>query len=145
MGKLLHADFAENFDVIDKGTFANVTTEQNTGYVSVAGYDRIVVIIHALVVGTTVDADIEIGVDSDGTSAVTLKSITQLVAADDGDLICIDIRPDELNNPANTSVMNFDYLNVEVTPSGAAYVSVLVLGVRKYAGEAGSGWDQAVS
>lgn len=123
-----HADFAEQFAPVDKAAFSGVTTEQNSGYVSVAGYQRITVLVHALVVGTTLDVDVEIATAVGGTNAFTLKSITQLVAADDDTLVCIDIRADELSNPSGASANEYSFLNVEVTPSGSATVSVLVLG-----------------
>ncbi|MBL8133914.1 MAG: hypothetical protein JNL42_18780, partial [Anaerolineae bacterium] len=75
---ILHADFAEQFAPLDKAAFVGVTTEQNTGYVSVAGYQRLAVLIHALAVGTTLDADVEIATAAGGTNALTLKSMTQL-------------------------------------------------------------------
>ncbi|MCK6581197.1 MAG: hypothetical protein L6Q98_24160 [Anaerolineae bacterium] len=140
---ILHADFAEQFAPLDKAAFVGVTTEQNTGYVLVAGYQRLAVLIHALTVGTTLDADVEIATAVGGTDALTLKSMTQLGAADDDKLICIDIRPDELTAPAGTSATDFDYLNVEVTPSGAATVSVIVLGIPR--DQPASGWDAVVS
>ncbi|MCK6580352.1 MAG: hypothetical protein L6Q98_19840 [Anaerolineae bacterium] len=142
---LLHADFAENFVPIDKAALVGVTTEQNTGYVSLQNYLRIAILIHALVVTTTLDVDVEIATSDAGANAYTAKSITQLVAADDGDLIVIDLRPDELNNPSGGAADDgYAYLNVEVTPSGAATVGVVVLGVPRYKGTPGTEWDQSV-
>ena len=123
-----HADFAEQFAPIDRAAFSGITGEQNTGYVSVAGYQRITVLVHALVVATTLDVDVEIATAVGGTNAFTLKSMAQLVAADDDTLVCIDIRADEMTNPSGASANEYSFLNVEVTPSGAATVSVLVLG-----------------
>ncbi|MBK8023514.1 MAG: hypothetical protein IPK19_19295 [Chloroflexi bacterium] len=140
---ILHADFAEQFAPLDKAAFVGITGEQNTGFVSVAAYQRIAVLIHALAVGTTLDADVEIATAAAGTNALTLKSMSQLGASDDDKLVCIDIRPDELVAPTGTSAVDFDYLNVEVTPSGAATVSVIVLGIPR--DQPASGWDAVVS
>lgn len=142
---LIHADFAENFAPLDRASFVGITTEQNTGYIAIGGCQRIAVLIHALVVGTTLDADIEVATASGGTNATTLKSITQLGAAADDALVCIDIRPEELSHPAGTDVMEFDYLNVEVTPSGAATVSVIVLGIPRDKPADPALWTQIVS
>lgn len=144
MGRL-NTSFGEEFAVVDTGLFSGVTTEQNTGYVSIADYLRIAIVIHALVVGTTLDVDIEIGTSSGGADAVTLKSITQLGASADGAVVVIDVRPDELSNPAGTAVNEFSFLNVEVTPSGSATVSVLVLGQPRYRDEEAAGWTEVVS
>lgn len=141
-----HADFAEQFAPLDKAAYSGITGEQNTGYVSVAGYQRITVLVHALVVGTTLDVDVEIATASGGTNAFTLKSMAQLVAADDDTLVCIDIRADEMTNPSGASANDYGYLNVEVTPSGSATVSVLVLGwSATNAPVPASLWKQAVS
>lgn len=142
---LLHADFAENFAPIDQNAFVGVTTEQNTGYVLVANYQRIAILIHALVVGTTLDVDVEIATSSGAANAFTLKSITQLVAADDNAVVCIDIRPDELTNPSGASANEYRYLNVEVTPDGSATVGVIVLGIPRDKPAPATLWTQRIS
>jgi len=142
---VMNVDFSETWVPIDTLLISAATTEQNSGYVSLAGYNRVAIIVHALIVTTTLDIDIEIATAVGGTNAVTLKSAAQLLAADDGDIIVFDIRPDELSNPANTSVNEFSWLNVELTPSGAATVSVIVLGMSAYRPGIQTLWSQAIS
>lgn len=105
------------------------TTEQNSGYVNVGKYHRIAVVLHALVVGTTLDIDIEVANDNAAANVFTLKHITQLVAADDDVVVVIDIRGDELGKPSGATGQNYDWLNVEVTPSGASTFSCIVYGI----------------
>jgi hypothetical protein len=146
MSGLIHADFAENYALVDSASFVGVTNEQNTGYVDLSAYVRLVILIHAIAVGTTLDADVEIATTSGGANAHTIKSITQLGGSDDGAVVVIDLRPDDLNNPAGaTADDGYRYLNVEVTPSGSATVSVLVLGALRNSGSASTTWDEAVS
>lgn len=121
-------DFAEGFAPIDKAFFSAVTTVQDTGFVDASLYNRITVLIYATTVGTTLDVDIEVSESADGSNPFTLKSITQLVAADDGALVCIDIKGDEIANPPSAPGGNYRYLNVELTPDGAGTAFVLVLG-----------------
>lgn len=147
MSSLIHAGFGENFTPIDKAALVGVTTEQNTGYVSIANYVRVAILIHALAVGTTLDADVEIATSAAAANAVTLKSITQLASDDDGAQICIELRPDELSNPAISGAADdgYQYINLEVTPSGSATVSVQILGVPRNKGEASTAWDEVVA
>lgn len=138
----MHAKFAELYAPIDRALFVAATTEQNTGYVALTQYLRAAVIVHALSVTTTLDVDIEVATSAAGANAITLKSAVQLAAADDDVILCFDIRADELSNPAGTSVNEFTHVNVEVTPNGAATVSVLVLGLPR--GLPAAGWTQTV-
>ncbi|MDZ4768367.1 MAG: hypothetical protein SGJ24_04500 [Chloroflexota bacterium] len=146
MTSLLHADFAENYVLIDKMVISAATSEQNTDYVSIKDYLRIVVIVHALIVTTTLDIDIEAATSSAGANSYNVKRATQLVGADDNDVVIFDIRPDEMSNPAGGAADDgYQYLNIELIPSGAATVSVLMLGVPRNRGAVGTSWDQAVS
>lgn len=122
-------EFSEAHALLDKMGDDNAAAEQNSGYFSMALYHRIAIVLHAVQVTTTLDVDVEIATDAAGSDAVTLKSITQLTADDDDAVVVIEIRAEELGNPANTTVMNFDYVNVEVTPVGAATYSLLVYGI----------------
>jgi hypothetical protein len=138
----MHAAFHENYLPIARAALIGVTTVQNTGWLSLRDHVRVAVILHALNVTTTLDAIVEIATSAAGANAVTLRSMTQLAAADDNVVICFDVRPDALSSPADTSVNEFTHLNVKVTPNGAATVSVLVLGEPR--SKPGTGWAQAV-
>ncbi|MDZ4771210.1 MAG: hypothetical protein SGJ24_18975 [Chloroflexota bacterium] len=138
----MHAHFAEQYAPIDRAAYVAVTAEQNSGYVALTSYTRIAILIHAITVTTTLDVDIEIATSAAGANERTLKSMTQLVAADDDVIVCIDVRPDELTSPAGTTVNEFTHLNVEVTPNGAATLSVIVLGVPR--SQPATGWTQAI-
>lgn len=100
---------------------ASYSSEQNTGYVSLALYNRAVVIIHAGVLGQNVDVDLEQATDTSGTSAKPLdsggKDITLTATTDNGTVSVIEIRGEELD------VSNgFDCINLEMTPAGSSSI-----------------------
>lgn len=120
--------FGENFAPLAKFSGSAVSSEQNSGYVNVGRYHRIAVVLHAILVGTTLDMDIEITTDGVSAGLFTLKSMTQLDGNDDGSIVVAEIRTDELGKPTGASSENYDYLNVELTPSGNATFSCVVYG-----------------
>lgn len=123
------ADFAERHALLSKIGSTSFTTEQNlTAYVDVSKYNRVVVVLHAIAVGTTLDLDVEVSESSAGTSAHTLKSITQLTSGDDDVVVVVDIQTAEMTKPSGASGSNYRYLNVELTPDGTCAASVLVFG-----------------
>lgn len=123
--------FSEVHQLLASTYPASYASEQNTTFVNVANFHRVVVIITAGNIGTSLDADIEIATDSDATGLHTLKSITQLTEAgsDDNSTVVVEIRNEELTKPANASSSNYDWLRVETTPSGASIYGVQVWGV----------------
>lgn len=122
--------FGENFAPLVHVYGAAVTTEQNTVWIQVAKYHRIAIVLHALVVGTTLDLDVEVATDDQATGLWTLpdKTLPQLVAADDNTISVIEIRTDELGKPTGAPSENYDWLRVEITPSAAATYSLVVYG-----------------
>ena len=109
--------FSEVWSLLADIDPASYTTEQNTGYVCLDRYHRAVVIIHAGVLGTGLDVDLEEGTDTSGTGAASLdsgnKDITLTATTDNNTVSVIEIRTEELD------VTNgYDCINVEVTPGG---------------------------
>jgi len=107
---------------------ASYSTEQNTGYVSLANYHRAVVLIHCGVIGGNLDIDIEQATDTSGTSAKSFdsggKDIAKTATTDNNTVSAIEIRNEELDI-AN----KFDCINVEVTPASAGIFGVQVYGL----------------
>lgn len=121
------------------------TTEQNSGYVNVAKYHRVVVLFYALQTTTAVDVDLEITTDGVSAGLYTLKSITALDSEGDDKLIAIELRTDELGKPSGASSENYDWINVEVTPTDACAFTCLVFGfVPRYAEVDQTGWEEVV-
>lgn len=126
--------------------YSGVTSAQDTGYVNIANYRRVAIIIKAIAVGTTLDADIEIATDDSATGVYTLKSITQLEAADDAAVVLVNVRDEELSKPALASSSQYDWINVETTPSGSGTYVVLVFGLEpRYAPVGTTEWDEVVA
>lgn len=122
-------EFSETHALLDKMGSASETGTADSGYFSMANYHRIAIVLHAVQVTTTLDVDIEVATDAAATGVHTLKSITQLTGDDDGAVVIIEIRAEELGKPTNASSENYDWVNVELTASGAATYSLLVYGL----------------
>lgn len=123
------AQFNEEHAILAKMGASALAAEANSGYVNVGNYHRIAIVLHAVQVTTTLDVDIEIAEDANATNVHTLKSITQLTADDDTAVVVINIRGEELGKPTGASGINYEWLNVEVTPSGALTYSLIVYGL----------------
>lgn len=120
--------FSEGHYPLAKINPASYSAEQNSGRVSLSQYHRAVAIIHAGVLdsGETLDADLE---QADAASGGTLKaiagkSITQLDNDDDGAVVAIELRSEELDVDGG-----FEYINLELTPSAAMICSAIVYGI----------------
>lgn len=141
-------NFAEGFAPLAAFGAAAATTEQNSGYVNMAKYHRLVIILYVLTTGTTLDLDVEVTTDGVSAGLFNLpgKSITQLTSSDDDVTLCIDIRADELGKPAGAPSENYDWVNIEITPSGAANFTCLVFGAEpRFAPIDQTLWEQAIS
>lgn len=125
-------NFSEANKVLAHDFGVGVTTEQNSAWIQMSLYHRLAVVIHALVVGTTFDVDIEIATDASGSNLFTLYRATQLVAADDNNLIIFEIRGEKLGHPTGAPAENYDFVRVEITPSGAATYSSIIYGNGRY-------------
>ena len=119
--------FSEVHALLDKMVVSGGVAGANSGYNSLAKYHRAVIIIVPLSIASTFNVDIEVAEDAAGTHAHTLKSITQMTAADNGGVVQIEIRGEELANPTGASGSNYDFINVEVTPAGGAATYVVLL------------------
>lgn len=138
--------FTEVHEVLGELFPASYAAEQNvpsSGFINVGMYHRVVIILSAGNIGTSLDADVEVATDNNGSNVRTLKSITQLTEAggDDNSRVAIEIRGEELNIEG----VNYPYLRLEVTPNGATLAGALVLGIiPRYAGVSVTGWDEVV-
>lgn len=138
--------FGENFAPLAKFSGAAVSTEQNSGYVAVGRYHRIAIVLHAPLIGTSLDLDVEITTDGVSAGLFTLKSMTQLDGNDDGAIVVVEVRTDELGKPTGASSQDYDYLNVEITPSGNATFSCVVYGFVPRVGPVDATlWDEIVT
>lgn len=124
------ARFTEQYQLLGTIYAASASTEQNSGYKSCKGFDRIVIIVHPVSLGSNaLDVDIETGTDTSGTSAKTFdsgnKDIT--VGGTDTKPNVIEIKGSEFDE-ANA----FDCLNVEITPAGSATFAAEIWGLASY-------------
>src|SRR3990167_3785639 len=121
---------------------ASYSSEQNIALFNVSGYEEIFVLIQFGAIGTTLDVDIEVARDADATGLLTLDSITQL-SVDNG-YVGLSIQAEKLVNPTGGSG-NYDWMRIEVTPSGACLVGVIVFGVNpKYKPVDVTGYDELI-
>ena len=123
--------FSEAWEYLGGINPASHSAEKNSGYKSLANYERAVIIIHAGVLGGNVDIDVEQGTDTSGTSGKALdsntKDITLTATTDDNTVSVIEIRPEEFDI-AN----GFDCLNLEMTPASAGIFSAQIWAQPKY-------------
>lgn len=100
---------------------ASYSSEQNSGYVSLANYHRAVIIIHAGVLGQNVDVDIEAAQNTAGTGPGSFdsgsKDITLTATTDNNTVSVIEIRTEELDIAGGDCC-----INLEMTPAGASSI-----------------------
>ena len=98
---------------------ASYSSEQNTGYVSMAQYPRLFVICHAGVLGQNVDFDVEQGTTTAGGTTGSFDSASKdflWTASTDNDAVTvIEIRAEELTAGYLT-------INIEATPAGSSSI-----------------------
>lgn len=108
------------------------TTEQNSGYVSLATYHRAVIIINCGVVTANIDVDVEQATDTAGTGAKSFdtnsKDITITAVTDNNTVEVIEIRTEEFDI-AN----GFDCINLEMTSTNAIFSAEIWGIVPRYA------------
>lgn len=123
--------FSEEWALLGVINPASHSTEQNTGYVSLANYPRAVVILHCGVIGGNLDVDIEEGTDTSGSGAQTFnaggKDITKTATTDNNTVSVIEIKSSECD-----VADSYDCINVEVTPASAGIFSVQIWGLAAY-------------
>lgn len=94
--------------------------EHNSGYFFAGNHHRFVVLLHVGEPGgaSTIDIDVEEATTAAGAGAqnIAAKAITQIVAADAGVQVAIEIRTEEMD-VAN----DYDWLNIEVTVAVNTY------------------------
>lgn len=108
---------------------ASYSAVQDTGYVSLANYQRAVIICTAGVLGQAVDFDIEEGTSTAGAGAQThdagSKDFTWAATTDNNVVSIIEIRPEELD-----IADRYHCINVEATPAGqSAIFGVQIWGI----------------
>lgn len=138
--------FAESHKLLADIGYSGVTTEQNSGYINIKNYRRIAIVLKCIAVGTTLDLDVELTTDGVSAGLKTLKSITQLGGSDDADCVLIELRDEELSKPASASSSQYDWINIETTPSGSCTYVLLVFGLEpRYAPVGSTEWDEVVA
>lgn len=126
--------------------YSAVTTEQNSGYINIKNYRKIAIVIKCLTVTTTLDADIELTTDGVSAGLKTLKSITQIAGSGDANAVLINVNAEELAKPDSASSDQYDWINVETTPSGAGTYVVLVFGLdSRFEPVGATQWDEVVA
>jgi hypothetical protein len=129
---------------------ASYNSEQNTSFIDMSLYHRIVVVLSCGDIGTSVDLDIEIATDTSASNLLTLKSITQLTQAggDDNSDAAVEIQAEELSVPTGAAAANrgkYRYLRVEITPSGSCLLGCMVFGVvSRYNPADVTNWDEVL-
>ena len=107
------ARFSEQWELLDctYGDAVAGTTETNSGYVSLANFQRVVIIIHPVDVNDVLDVDIEEGTSTAGAGAQALTSGGHdiSIAIADTKPSVIEFTTDELD-----IVDGYDCINVEV-------------------------------
>lgn len=121
----MHAQFHEFAELLAEVRPSTIAAETNTGWISMADFHRLAVIVQAGAVTTSVDVDIEIATDDSATGLHTLKSATQLT---DVGTVILNVLADELLIPSGAPSKEYTHVRVEVTPVGNADVSLMVLG-----------------
>ena len=125
--------------------YSAVSAEQNTSWINIALYRRVAIVIKAIAVGTSLNADVEIAT-SDGGTAHTLKSITELGGSDDAACVLISVRDEELSKPSGAASDQYDWIRLETTPSGSCTYVVLIFGLEpRYAPVGATEWDEVVA
>lgn len=117
--------FSEVWSLLGQIRAVAATTEQNTGYVSLANYHRAMIIVIPVSLTGALDVDVEQATTTGGSGAKTVdsggKDIT--VAQADTTPSIIELRTEELDVTGL-----FDCVNVEVTPAAAGYFWVGIWG-----------------
>ena len=111
----------ESQKILDKILPQSVTTDATGSYTSVKGFQRFCfnAMIGAIAAGAGVTVRIRQAKDGSGTAVKALKTDTALVDTDDGQVIGIDVRSEELDVDGG-----FDFVRIEVIVTGAAAVLV---------------------
>lgn len=126
--------------------YSGVTTEQNSGYINIKNYRKLAIVIKCVNVTTTLDADVEITTDGVSAGLKTLKSITQVGSGGDANCVLININAEELAKPDSASSSEYDWVNLEVTPSGSFTGTVLIFGLdSRFEPVGATQWDEVVA
>jgi len=108
---------------------ASYSSEQESAWVDMSQYERIVILLNVGDIGTSVNADVEIATDDSGSGLHTLKSIAALTEAggDDNSFVLIEVRAAEMVNPDGAPADNYRYIRLEVTPSGNCLLGATII------------------
>lgn len=138
----MNANFAEETKVLGAIAPASYNSAQDTGWLPIAGFERVATIISvgAIAATGTLNAKLRVAKSAAGASAADLtgKAITQLGADDDDVTLLIEARADEMSD--------YTHIQLVVTPATAAsIVGATVLGVKPHYAPTSNGYDEAVS
>lgn len=115
--------FSEQAELLAEISPAAYTTEQNTGYVSLANFHRAVIVIQCGTLTANIDVDVEEATSTAGANPQTLDNYgkdTVLYAATHSDTTTIiEVRTEELDTNDE-----YDCINVELNPINAQSGSI---------------------
>lgn len=128
MSNMFNARFSELVAPIGKIVSASFSGAQNSGWVYVGDYHRIVIWIDPLTIGTNLAVQVNIATDANGSDELAnFKHITTLTSVP-GTPVVIEIVGTELGSPSGASGVNYDYIKVIATPSGTDAAVIRILG-----------------
>lgn len=137
------ARMTEQWELIDTVYGANVAaaTETNSGWNSVQGYYRLLIVIDPVSLNDNLDVDIEQATDTSGTGSKALDSNSKDITVASTDTLpsAIEIRMEEFDVDND-----FDAIQVEITTaagSGSNYFAAKIYGLPDYAPAVTTNWD----
>jgi hypothetical protein len=106
----------------------NGSSPTNSGWLSVKEYERTVVLIDPLSIGTNIAVQVNIATDANGSNIVSnFAHITTLTSVP-GHPAIIEILGTQLASPSGAPATGYSYIEVVATPSGTVIADILILG-----------------
>lgn len=134
MGSMFNEQFAEVVAPIGKAGDNSYSTPQDSGWVYVGDYNRIVVLINAQAIGTSLAVKVDLATDSSGSNLVSdwrhITTLTSVPAQPDIiEIIATELGYPTGGTPAVPTGTNYSYIKVTATPTGTVAAGILILGV----------------
>jgi hypothetical protein len=109
------------------------TTPQNSGWIHVGDYNRIVILILAQAIGTSLAVKVDLATDALGSNAILdWRHITTLTSVptepDIIEIIATELGYPTGGTPATPTGTNYSYIKVTATPTGTVAAGILILG-----------------
>ena len=131
---MFNQQFAEVVAPIGKIRNASFSGAQDSGWIYVGDYNRIVVVTDVLAIGTNLKVQVDLATDANGSNLITdWRHNTTLTAVpaqpDIIEIIATELGYPTGGTPATPTGTNYSYIRVVATPSGTDAVSILIYGV----------------